>query len=133
MIASKDIPAYKDGGTTEGGLLVAGEEGQELYRMPGGKWGITPDSSTLMSLPAGTEIFDNKESMRMLALLAAGSVDSTMPVKEDGWRTVGDKLDNLNNTIKNKHDVHINYSKEGAEAALVNTYEKIKFKKSFLG
>jgi hypothetical protein len=66
-IVAKPIPAFKDGGTTATPVVIAGEEGVEMYRTPGGDVGLTPAGASLMRLPVGTEITPHAETMQILA------------------------------------------------------------------
>jgi len=67
-IAAKPIPQFAEGGITKDPVIIAGEEGRELYRTPSGLMGLTPDRATVMKMPLGTEIFPHEQTMRMLAL-----------------------------------------------------------------
>lgn len=67
-IAAKPIPQFAEGGTTSTPLVIAGEQGRELYRTPSGVVGLTPDKATLMKMPLGTEIIPHDETMKMLAM-----------------------------------------------------------------
>jgi hypothetical protein len=67
-IASQPIPQFKDGGTTSTPVIIAGEEGRELYRTPSGKVGLTPDRASVMRMPIGTDIIPHGETMKMLAM-----------------------------------------------------------------
>jgi len=71
-IAAQPIPAFKDGGTTDTPIILAGEEGQELYKTPSGKVGLTPDQATVMKMPIGTKITPHDETMKQLAMSSIG-------------------------------------------------------------
>jgi hypothetical protein len=75
-IAAKPIPQFEEGGVTKTPTIIAGEAGSELYRTPSGKFGITPDTATVMKLPVGTEIFPHDETLKMLAMGSLRRVDS---------------------------------------------------------
>lgn len=121
-IAAAPIPAFKDGGVTKTNVILAGEEGSELYRTPSGVFGLTPDEATVMSLPKGTRIYNREDTVRMLALksLSDGMHDSTQQSKEDDslMRVYIRNQESLERTIRNKKEVHINFSRRGAEAVI---------------
>jgi len=63
------IPEYHTGvDSHKGGLAIVGDRyGKELAKLPNGSLWETPGTSTLVDLPRGTQIFNNKEYMQMLA------------------------------------------------------------------
>jgi TP901 family phage tail tape measure protein len=78
-ILAKPLPQYEKGGKTSQSVVIAGEAGAELYRTPGGDYGLTPHKATVMNLPVGTEIYPHEQSMRMIAMqgIERGAIDST--------------------------------------------------------
>jgi hypothetical protein len=123
-IASKDIPAYKDGtgpGGTTAPIIKAGEEGFEFYRTPKGKWGVTPDKTTIMSAPVGTQVFDHKTSMGMIAASALGVPDSTQVKNDDAFiQELARHFGSLENTIRNKPSMQMNFKRGEIERMLQN-------------
>jgi hypothetical protein len=135
-ILAKPIPQYAEGtlkaGGHKGGLAIVGEKGSELVVTPSGKLALSPDTPTLMDLPAGTEVIPHEETMARLALNQIAGEDShTSDRSSYGFELMGRKIDSLNKTIKNKKELHINFSKEGAEATIKHAESRIKFLNDF--
>jgi hypothetical protein len=80
--AAAAIPAFKDGGTTKGGLLLWGERGTELAIEPGGKSYLSPDHATYTTMPAGTKIIPNHELTKPMKM------NKPVGASEIGWREV---------------------------------------------
>lgn len=98
-IVSTPIPAFKDGGITPGGTILAGEAGAELMVSPTGKLGFTPSTATLMDVEKDTRIFSHPDTMRILALMSMNS-GGTLGTREDALLSVvGDKLDGIKQEI----------------------------------
>lgn len=129
-IAAKQIPQYAKGTKNHpGGWAIVGEEGSEAYREPGGNYKLSPDRATAINLASGSEVITAEETA---AMLATNGLLSGMPKRRGGsFETLGKKLDNLNHTMKNKKELHINYSKEGAEAVIIAAANKIKMLNDF--
>lgn len=124
-VLSKPIPQYARGTKGKGhpgGPAVVGERGSELYILPTGEHGLTPDHATVMDMPAGTEVIPNPETMTMLARNSMASRDSTRATRRDmnGMDYLGRKLDTLNHTMRNKKELNINISRRGVEGAMKN-------------
>lgn len=115
-IMAKEIPQYKDGGRTMAEMIIAGEEGIERYRTPSGQIGYTPGTATLMRLPVGTEITPHEETVRSLALERLNAPDSVM--LGSGNENFSRHFKSLENTIKNKKEVHMSFSRRGFEASM---------------
>lgn len=110
-IAAKPIPQYAKGTDNHpGGLAVVGEEGHELVRYPHGGLSITPASSTLMNLPAGSEVFTNKETMLLMAMAGFNSFDFK---KQDSGvdRKILRELKQLNKKSDQKNSLSPDYAK----------------------
>jgi hypothetical protein len=115
-IAAKPIPQFEKGGKHKGGLFIGGEAGEELVKFPDGSMAITPPRATLMSAPAGTEILNHDKTLRELAKAQMRRTDYMVPQEDRASLSmIGQKLDVLTNTVKNKREVHHNISKKGAE------------------
>lgn len=120
-ILTKPIPAFAIGtDNSPEGLALVGEKGAELKVEPSGKMSLTPGVPTLDYLKAGTQIIPHDETMKMLALSGMGSDFKIQRKKKNEWTDVSRKLDVLNNTIRNKKEMHINFSRKGAEAMMRN-------------
>jgi hypothetical protein len=128
-IAAKQIPQYEDGGTTTTRRIIAGEAGEELYKTPSGKVGLTPGVATIMDLPVGTVITPADETQRILAMNQLNSSDSTLGSKSDAGlqSTMERGFNQLNKTIKNKREVHFGISRRGAEIILQKAETRTRF------
>lgn len=114
-IAAKPIPQFEEGGVTKTPTIIAGEAGSELYRTPSGKFGITPDTATVMKLPVGTEIFPHDETLKMLAMGSLRRVDS---VRAD--YALYAHIDGLKNEIRDGNKALIKAVIESAPGDLVS-------------
>lgn len=121
-ILAKPIPAFAKGGTHKGGLLIAGEEGAERVDVPGQAPFLTPNSPTIMNLPAGTKITKHEDTMRQLA---KGQI--TYSESYDRKRQADYSVDimkgfkSLEKVIKNKKEVHWNISRGDIKKAFKNS------------
>lgn len=66
-VLAQPLPEFAKGGTTKGGKLIWGEKGTELAVQPDGSTYLSPNKATVTEMPAGTRIFNNTETMRMMA------------------------------------------------------------------
>jgi len=129
-IASKDIPAFKEGGTTTTKVVRVSEEGSEMYKTPAGEVGFTPAEESFATFPIGTKITAHKPSMRMVA-------EAALKTQERSDRRVGhyevllnkfiESNKNLERVVKNKKETHINITKKGLEKAFVSGATKTYF------
>lgn len=130
-ILAKPIPQYKDGGFTIADWIIAGEEGTERFRTPGGQVGFTPDGPTLMKLPVGTEITPHKETMQDLVADSINNVGGRQATDEEINFAMLHKLTSLENTIRNKKEVHMNWTRKGLERAVKNGESRTYFENEF--
>lgn len=99
-IAARPIPAAEHGiDNHAGGLIVAGEAGQELVKS-GNKWSLTDSKAGLYNLPSGTKIFPHEESMRMIAM--SGLTPERENRRVDRNADLKKELRSINKTIRNK-------------------------------
>lgn len=134
VVLSKPIPSYAKGTKGhKGGWARVGEEGSELIIEPSGKKYLTPDSETYMNLPPQTQVIPHEETMNSIAMKALNGRDSTLGTRQDAEsnRRVEKELRNINNTIKNKPTLEINFTREGAEAVFRKAESRIKFLNEF--
>jgi hypothetical protein len=53
----------------KGGLAIVGDGGKkELIQTPDGQMMLSPDTSTLMNLPKGTQVLDGHNTERMMGM-----------------------------------------------------------------
>lgn len=119
-ILSRPIPQYKDGGRTIADVVLAGEEGVEMYRTPSGEVGFTPNGPTIMRLPVGTEIKSHRETMKELAANGITGITDFAGTGDDVQWALYSKLNSIETTIKNKREVHYNWTRKGLEKAFKN-------------
>jgi len=119
-ILSRPIPQYKDGGRTTADIILAGEEGIEMYRTPSGEVGFTPNRPTIMKLPIGTEIKNHRETMKELAANGITGITDFAGTGDDVQWALYNKLNSIETTIKNKREVHYNWTRKGLEKAFKN-------------
>jgi len=137
-VLSKPIPAYAEGtDNAPGGLAVINELGREIIEdRLGNRHIIGTDGPTLTHLERGSKVYTHEESKKMLG---GKDFDSAMKVYEGGAKRINagalnddinrvmvGKLDRLNDTVRNKREVHINITKKGIDllAKENNTWTK---------
>jgi hypothetical protein len=133
-VLAKPIPQYKDGiDSHPGGLAVLGDGYKsELAVTPSGQLLLSPDKPTLMDLPAGTEVFNGEETMALaLAGLLGGGDRQSSSQEAEEFKMLRKDLKSLTKTIKNKREVHLNFSRRGAEAVLQKAESRQYFLNSF--
>jgi len=98
-------------------LAWVGEKGSEIKIAPDGTASLTPNVPTLDYLQAGTKIIPHEQSMKMLA---TSGIENEFAIQKEQseWIDLSRKLDVLNHTLKNKKEMHINFSRKGAEAMM---------------
>lgn len=70
------IPAAEKGiRNFEGGAIIAGERGIELAES-NGQWSLTGNKAALYNMPKGTNIYDHKTTLRMLAMAGLSSANN---------------------------------------------------------
>ncbi len=74
LVLSKPIPAYEKGTkSAKGGFSLVGEKGMELVQSPSGKLALTPNSSSIMNLEKGSQVFTHEDTIKMLAMSSMGN------------------------------------------------------------
>jgi len=116
IAAAAPLPQYATGTDDHpGGLAVVGEKGRELINLPSGQSFVTPNIATVMDLPKHTEVIPHKELLDRAHLMALNKVNMiNQPVTPNDYSQalIGAfeqnlrKLDKLENTIKNKQEIH---------------------------
>lgn len=106
------IPRYKHGTQNHpGGPAIVGDGGKsELVRLPTGESFITPDTTTLTTLPKGSKVIP--DAAAYLNHLSRPTPLTTPPMLQDVGNTevisaLGTKLDSLNHTVRNKKELHV--------------------------
>lgn len=122
-ILTRPIPSYAVGTDDHpGGLAVVGERGSELINVPGVGAMLSPGRDTMMYLPKGSEVYPHDETLRMLALAGLSGSDR----RADKRFNLAKALNGLERTIRTKREVHINFTRRGAEAIIANANSKNK-------
>lgn len=130
-ILAKPIPQYADGGFTTAALILAGEQGTEKFKTPGGRVGYTPDRPTLMRLPIGTEITPHDKTMQELAADGIERLGNTRGTAADVTWALINKLDSVEQAILNKRETHYNWTRRGLEKAFKNGESRTYFMNEF--
>ena len=120
-ILARQIPQYAEGTDNHpGGPAIVGELGRELIQTPDQGFHFTPNGPTMMNLPAGTKVFPHTDPLTKIALSTLPIPDRSVTKGSQDHYSMMRKMEELNYTIKNKKEVHINWSKKGLEAAILN-------------
>lgn len=144
-VLSKPIPKFAQG--TEdapGGLAIINEEGPELIVHKGKGYIAGSDGPTMAYIPKHAQIKTADETERILTGnnyegqiegLKEG-VDTVIQVaRGEGYQELIDvfaqRLASLEHAVRTKATVHINYSKQGAEAMIRNAETNTKFLSDF--
>jgi hypothetical protein len=116
------IPKYKYGTPKEGhpgGDFIAGDGGKrEFVIMPSGENFITASTPTKYSAPKGTHVLPDADAFLKNVMAAAYKKLPDAPVTEENYskvmtEAISKRLDKLNNTIKNKTEVHYSSTHRG--------------------
>lgn len=118
-ILAKPIPAFKDGTDFHfGGLAILGDGGKsELAVTPSGDLILSPATPTLMDLERGSKVFSGEKTMALAMSGLGGQLDTT-PGKDRSFEILSSEVRRLTRTVKNKKEMHINFSRAGAEAVM---------------
>ena len=104
VIATQPIPTAQKGiKGHKGGLILAGEAGEELVKMPGNRYALTDAVATVYDFPRGTDIIPHEETLKLLASDSL-RISSARSQSSDGYGRLEKKLDRINSTIKNKRE-----------------------------
>jgi hypothetical protein len=126
------VPQFFAGGTVEKtGSIIAGELGTELMKYPSGAMSFTPDKATLLkNIPVGTKILSHEDTMQFLSMAALSGLKTSDIVSTDRnnteWIQFSKKIDSLERAIRTKKEVHVNFSRRGAEASIKNAETRTK-------
>lgn len=118
LIATQKIPAYFRGTRNHpGGLARVADKGYELVQEPG-KDPKLYTQDTILDLPEHSKVLTNEETRKFLAYAGLRPpVHRSRVPKEIPFHQY---FRELNHTIKNKKEIHNNWTKEGLEQAIVN-------------
>lgn len=113
------IPAFKDGGVHDGGLMLvndaSGANYREIIKTPDGKTMSPTGRNVIMNAPKGTEIFTQeqwKDNMRLNDSFGQLTKTDKAGNSFDLLPLLG-KLDSLEKTIQNKPDFEMDVNKLG--------------------
>lgn len=144
-VASKPIPKFATGtDDAPGGLALINEQGPELIVHKGKGYMVGSDGPTLAYIPKHAQVYTAEETERIkeaegftnqITGLKTG-MDTVIEVGRDQGQqelieTFTRRLLSLEHTIRTKPAVHINYTKQGAEAILRNAEANTKFLSDF--
>lgn len=120
-ILARPIPAFKDGTDYHfGGLAILGDGGKsELAVTPSGDLIMSPNRPTLMDLEAGTKVFSGDETEKLaLSGLFSGINATHSSNNGEDFNLLRKDVRALTKTVRNKKELHINFSRQGAEAVM---------------
>lgn len=132
IVLAKPIPKYETGTKNHpGGPAIVGEDGVEFLNIPGKGIDLTPNAPTLMDLPAGTEVIPNEATMKILAL--SGLLRSSDYNKSAAQTNQGTEklLKELTHVVKNKRELHLNFTRQGVEALFKYGESRIRILRDF--
>jgi hypothetical protein len=116
IAAAQPIPAYEKGTAHhKGGLAKVGEKGEELIYNPStGEASLSPSKPTIMDLPKGAMVMPHDKTMQVLAT-AGLERQHSHTVIENNNTVLAAHLREINNSIKNKREMHLNLTRKGIE------------------
>ena len=130
-VLAAPLPKFEKGTeSSPAGLAIVGERGSELMVGPDGSMSLSPGTASLVNLERGTKIIPHDETMRMLAM-NGGSLPSASRRENRDLKLLNKNIQAMHKTIKNKRELHINYSRAGAEAVIRNAENRTKMLNSF--
>lgn len=130
-VIATPIPQYKTGTGDKdhpGGPFIAGDGGKkELVVEPSGQAYVTADKPTLYQGPKGTKVYPDAERAMEAVNARAKSYAPFVIIKKEGEPVdmsaiLGQKLDRLNNSIKNKKELHLSITRYGTHLAQQSGY-----------
>ena len=123
-VNAQEIPAFKDGGTHKGGLMLVndakGSNYRETIKTPDGKIYQPKDRNVLMNAPAGTEIFTPNQWQKELDnILMSNQINYTQPnVTVNGGGMNDAQVDKIVSAVKNKQEAILNIDKNGFDVRI---------------
>lgn len=119
-IRSTPIPGYWQGTDDhKGGLAYVGERGTELVNLPSGQSFLTPNKTTLLDLPKGTEVISHHELARLAQRDAVLAMSAKKSVGENDYaaaflqgfeNAMNMGSHKIVNAINNKQETHFHWS-----------------------
>lgn len=125
IVASQQVPQFKDGGIHKGGLMMVNDEQgsnfKEIIKTPDGKMRIYNERNKVLNAPSGTEIINATETSQLMHSQALNSIltnNGIMPTQIVQNSNNVD-LTPVVNAINNKESFSMNIDKGG-----LNTFVK---------
>jgi hypothetical protein len=123
-INSQEVPAFKDGGVHDGGLMLVndakGSNFRETIKTPDGKLYQPKERNVIMNAPKGTEIFTPDQWQKNLdSMLMSNNISYAQPninLTAD-FDKVGSKIVNA---INNKQEYHQTFDRSGIKNYISN-------------
>jgi len=126
LVASQQVPAFKDGGTHDGGLMMVndqkGSKYKEIVETPDGKKRIFNERNKVLNAPKGTKIYNATDTESILfnnelnGILTNNGISSAPTVIIDGGLSKDDfnsGISKLAKTINEKESFSISRDKRG--------------------
>ena len=123
-INAQEVPAFKDGGVHDGGLMLVndakGSNFRETIKTPDGKIYQPKERNVIMNAPKGTEIFTPDQWQKNLdSMLMSNNISYAQPninLSAD-FDKVGSKIVNA---INNKQEYHQTFDRSGIKNYISN-------------
>ena len=116
FILAQQVPAYKEGTKGKGhkgGYAIVGDGGEsELITTPGGKSFWSPSTSTLVDLPKGSQVFNQKQLSQELFL---GTALSRQGRQSSGSDRVVERLASIESALMGLPITQLNMDERGFE------------------
>ena len=119
MVASQQIPAYKDGTDNHSGgaMLVndgSGSNYKETIQTPDGKIYQPNQRNVVMNAPKGTKVFTHDQWQRNLDnMLMSNNINYSMPIINNSSALTDNQVDKIVSSIQNKQEYHQTFDKNG--------------------
>jgi tape measure domain-containing protein len=126
MVSSQEVPAFKDGGVHDGGLMLVndakGSNFRETIKTPDGKLYQPKGRNVLMNAPKGTEIFTPDQWQKNLdSMLMSNNISYAQPnINVNGGGITDAQVNKIVSTIQNKQEYHQTFDRNGIKNYISN-------------
>jgi tape measure domain-containing protein len=126
MVQSQEVPAFKDGGVHDGGLMLVndakGSNFRETIKTPDGKLYQPKGRNVLMNAPKGTEIFTPDQWQKNLdSMLMSNNISYAQPnINVNGGGITDAQVNKIVSTIQNKQEYHQTFDRNGIKNYISN-------------
>jgi tape measure domain-containing protein len=126
MVQSQEMPAFKDGGVHDGGLMLVndakGSNFRETIKTPDGKIYQPKERNVIMNAPKGTEIFTPDQWQKNLdSMLMSNNISYAQPnINVNGGAMTDAQVNKIVSTIQNKQEYHQTFDRSGIKNYISN-------------